>query len=399
MDINFTPEETAFRDEVRAFLHAELPTRLSTKVAQGLELSKQDQLEWHAILNKRGWLAAGWPTEYGGPGWNPVQRYLFDAECALADAPTVLPFGISMLAPVLIRFGTDEQRAHWLPRMLDGTDWWCQGYSEPGAGSDLAALRTTAVRDGDHYIVNGQKTWTTGAHHANMIFCLVRTDPSAKKQQGISFLLIDLNSPGVEIRPIRTLDGAHEVNEVFLSDVRVPVANLVGTENRGWDCAKFLLTHERTTAARVSNAIAELRRVKESAARAQRNGRRLAEDPVFAARVARVEIEIANLQTTSLMILRSASDGRAPGPESSLLKLRGSQIRQEISALLRRASGVHARTYDPEQLCADSFAEMTVPEPRGLTATAQYLNKRKLSIYGGASEIQRTIIAKSVLGL
>jgi alkylation response protein AidB-like acyl-CoA dehydrogenase len=283
MDLNFTPQEEAFRAEVRAFLAEKLPARLSDKVAEGKHLSKADMEEWHAILNERGWLANHWPEEYGGPGWTAIEKFIFENESAIAHAPRIVPFGVNMLGPVLIKYGNAAQKAYWLPRILNGDDWWCQGYSEPGAGSDLAAVKTTAVRGtdagGEHYIVNGQKTWTTLGQHANMIFCLVRTDREAKKQSGISFLLVDMNSPGVEVRPIITLDGEHEVNEVFFTDVRVPVENLVGEENAGWTCAKYLLTYERTNIAGVGFSVAALARLKRVAARQTRNGRPLSEDP------------------------------------------------------------------------------------------------------------------------
>jgi alkylation response protein AidB-like acyl-CoA dehydrogenase len=299
MDLNFTPEEERFRSEVRAFLADKLPQRLSDKVANGKHLAKADMEEWHAILNEQGWLANHWPREYGGPGWNAIEKFIFENECSLANAPRIVPFGVNMLGPVLIKYGDEAQKRYWLPRILSGADWWCQGYSEPGAGSDLAAVRTTAVRgvdaQGEHYIVNGQKTWTTLGQHANMIFCLVRTDREAKKQEGISFLLVDMNSPGVEVRPIITLDGEHEVNEVFFTDVRVPAENLVGGENRGWSCAKYLLTYERTNIAGVGFSVAGLERLKGIAARQTRNGKPLLDDPAFAARLARVEIELENM--------------------------------------------------------------------------------------------------------
>ena len=310
MDLEFTAEETAFRDEVRAFLAAQLPVALSDKVLRGQPLTREDMAGWHAVLNRRGWLASHWPVEYGGTGWSSTQKFIFDNECALAGAPRIVPFGLSMLGPVLIKYGSEAQKRHWLPRILDGTDWWCQGYSEPGAGSDLAAVQTTAVRDGDDYIVNGQKTWTTLGHYANMIFCLVRTSHEGRRQEGISFLLIDMRSPGVEVRPIITLDGEHEVNEVFFSDVRVPAANLVGEENRGWTCAKYLLTYERTNIAGVGQSTAALARLKAMAARQRRNGRPLADDPDFAARLARVEIELANMRTTNLRVVAAVAAAR-----------------------------------------------------------------------------------------
>ena len=266
MDLSFTPQEEAFRNQVQAFLAEHLPSELSDKVANGERLSKADMEHWHSTLNTRGWLANHWPEAFGGPGWSAVEKFIFELECGLANAPRIVPFGVNMLGPVLIKYGTPQQQDYWLPRILDGRHWWCQGYSEPGAGSDLAAVKTTAVRDGDHYVVNGQKTWTTLGQHANMIFCLVRTDREAKPQEGISFLLIDMASPGVEVRPIITLEGDHEINEVFFTDVRVPVANLVGEENKGWTCAKYLLTYERTNIAGVGLSMAALQRLKRVAA-------------------------------------------------------------------------------------------------------------------------------------
>jgi alkylation response protein AidB-like acyl-CoA dehydrogenase len=355
MDLSFTPEENAFREEVRTFLRERLPLQLSERVRRGAPLSKADIEEWHAILHSRGWLANHWPEEFGGPGWSVVQRYIFEIEAALAHAPRILPFGLNMLGPVLIKFGTDAQKRHWLPRILDGTDWWCQGYSEPGAGSDLASLQTSAVRDGNHYIVNGQKTWTTLAQYADMMFCLVRTDPAAKKQEGISFLLIDMKSPGVVVRPIVLLDGEAEVNEVFFTDVRVPIENLVG-------------------------------------------GRRLLDDPLFAARVARAEIDLANMRTTNLRVLAAVAGGGAPGVESSMLKIKGTEIRQEISSLSRRAFGSAARTYLP-----DEYADGSNGQPADLeeaaSASRSYFNNRKLSIFGGSNEVQKTIVAKTILEL
>ena len=402
MDLNFTPEEEAFRAEVRAFLAEKLPKRLSDKVDNGKHLSKADMQEWHAILNERGWLANHWPEEYGGPGWTAVEKFIFENECALANAPRIVPFGVNMLGPVLIKYGNEAQKRYWLPRILDGSDWWCQGYSEPGAGSDLAAVKTTAVRgvdaQGEHYIVNGQKTWTTLGQHANMIFCLVRTDREAKKQEGISFLLIDMNSPGVEVRPIILLDGEHEVNEVFFTDVRVPVENLVGQENRGWTCAKYLLTYERTNIAGVGFSVAGLERLKRIAAQQTRNGKPLLDDPAFAARLARVEIDLENMKTTNLRVIAAVAGGGVPGAESSMLKIRGTEIRQEINALARRAMGVYARPFTQDMLDADAGGAQFGPD-FAAAASAQYFNNRKLSIFGGSNEIQKNIISKMILGL
>jgi alkylation response protein AidB-like acyl-CoA dehydrogenase len=395
MDLNFTPEEQAFRDEVQAFLRDKVPATLTDKVRQGQHLSKADHEQWHAILNAQGWLANHWPTAYGGPGWTAIQKFIFEHECALAYTPRTVPFGVNMLGPVLIKYGSEAQKQHWLPRILSGADWWCQGYSEPGAGSDLASVKTTAVRHGEgpdaHYIVNGQKTWTTMGQHANMIFCLVRTNREAKKQEGISFLLIDMASPGVEVRPIITLDGAHEVNEVFFTDVKVPAANLVGEAHKGWTCAKFLLTYERTNIAGVGFSVAAMERLKLVASRVRKNGLPLAQDPLFAARMARVEIDLKNMKTTNLRVIAAVAGGGAPGAESSMLKIKGTEIRQELNALLRRAMGPHALP------CVSEAFEGSQPEAS--YATAQYFNNRKLSIFGGSNEIQKNIIAKMILGL
>ncbi|MBK6615403.1 acyl-CoA dehydrogenase family protein [Ottowia sp.] len=403
MDLSFTPEEEAFRAEVRAFLAEKYPKRLADKVRQGKRLTKADQEEWHAILNARGWLANHWPKEYGGTGWTPGQSFIFDTECALAATPRIVPFGLSMLGPVLIKFGTEEQKARWLPRILDGSDWWSQGYSEPGSGSDLASVKTTAVRgidaQGDHYIVNGQKTWTTLGQHGNMIFCLVRTDPKAKKQEGISFLLVDMKAPGVEVRPIVTLDGDREVNEVFFTDVRVPAENLVGQEHRGWTCAKYLLTYERTNIAGIGGSMAALGRLKQVAAKQRKNGRPLAEDPAFAARLARVEIELENMKTTNLRVIAAVEGGGVPGAESSMLKIRGTQIQQELSSLYRRAMGPYALPFIEAALEDEHYDAPAVGPAGAAYAAAKYFNMRKTSIYGGSNEIQRNIISKMILGL
>ncbi|MEN5254820.1 acyl-CoA dehydrogenase family protein [Pseudomonas protegens] len=395
MDLSFTPQEEAFRNQVQAFLAEHLPSELSDKVANGERLSKADMEHWHSTLNTRGWLANHWPEAFGGPGWSAVEKFIFELECGLANAPRIVPFGVNMLGPVLIKYGTPQQQDYWLPRILDGRHWWCQGYSEPGAGSDLAAVKTTAVRDGDHYVVNGQKTWTTLGQHANMIFCLVRTDREAKPQEGISFLLIDMASPGVEVRPIITLEGDHEINEVFFTDVRVPVANLVGEENKGWTCAKYLLTYERTNIAGVGLSMAALQRLKRVAAQRTRNGRPLLEDPQFASRLARVEIDLENMKTTNLRVIAAVAGGGAPGAESSMLKICGTEIRQELTALLRRAMGPAARVMLDE---GDTGA-MDLGPAFASSAAAQYFNNRKLSIFGGSNEIQKNIISKMILGL
>lgn len=395
VDLEYSPAELAFRDEVRGFLEENLPVDIAAKVAAGRELAKTDMERWHAILNARGWLAATWPKEHGGPGWSAVERHIFSEECALHDAPRLVPFGLSMLGPVLIRFGTPQQKRELLPRILDGRDWWCQGYSEPEAGSDLASLRTRAVRDGDHYVVNGQKTWTTLGQHANRIFCLVRTSAEAKPQAGISFLLVDLDTPGVEMRPIRLIDGGREVNEVFFTDARVPAANLVGEENQGWTIAKYLLTHERTNIAGVGYSARELERYRALAATVRRDGRLLAEHPLYAGRAAELEADLEALRITSLRMIAAAEtgDGAAGGMGSSLLKIRGTQVRQDLQALVRAALGPLAAT-ESAGPCDD---EPAVP-PQAARAAAVYFNHRKLSIFGGSNEIQRNIVAKELFG-
>ncbi|MEO0730136.1 MAG: acyl-CoA dehydrogenase family protein [Pseudomonadota bacterium] len=397
MDLNYTADEKAFQADVRAWIATNLPSWLADKVKGGKRLTKDDYLTWHAKLRERNWLAWHWPVEHGGAGWSPVQKHIFEEECVAAGAPRIVPFGVNMLGPVLIAFGSDEQKSHYLPRILDDDDWWAQGYSEPGAGSDLASLKTTAVRDGDHYIVNGQKTWTTLGHHANMMFCLARTDPDAKPQAGISFLLIDMDQPGVEVRPIVTLDGEHEVNEVWLTDVKVPVENLVGEENKGWTYAKYLLTYERTGIAGVAFAKQSLSHLKRVAAAQSSNGRPLDEDPLFAARMAEVEIDLLAMDIFNLRIVSAAEDGKAPGAESSLLKIKGTIVRQELTDLLRRAVGPYAQPFTPETFDDGSNAPPIGPDGAMLHARS-YFNHRKLSIYGGSNEIQRNIVAKQLLG-
>ncbi|MCI5096983.1 MAG: acyl-CoA dehydrogenase family protein [Rhodobacteraceae bacterium] len=391
MDLEFSADELAFRVSVRAFLTENLPEDIAGKVRASKELTREDYLRWQAILNAQGWLAATWEQEYGGPGWNAVQRHIFAEECALSGAPRMPPFGLAMLGPVLIKYGTEEQKQTLLPRILEGTDWWCQGFSEPGAGSDLASLKARAERDGDDYIVNGQKTWTTLGQYANKIFCLVRTSATAKPQGGISFLLVDLDTPGVEMRPIRLIDGGHEVNEVFFTDARVPVSNLVGEENQGWAIAKYLLTHERTNIAGVGFSMMDMARYRKLAAGITRDGRPLAEHPVFAARAAEIETDLEALRITNLRMLAAAQGGSAGGMGSSILKLKGTQVRQEIQDLYRSALGPHAAP-----LASDlSENELSVPVEAARAAPAYFLN-RKQSIFGGSNEIQRNIVAKEM---
>jgi alkylation response protein AidB-like acyl-CoA dehydrogenase len=394
MDLNYSPAEAAFRDEVRTWLGDNLPDELRDKVVNYKELSKGDLLRWHRILANQGWVAPDWPTEWGGTGWTVVQRYIFEEECGAAGCPPVVAFGVRMCAPVLLRFGTPEQKGRFLPRIYHGEDFWCQGYSEPGSGSDLASLKTRAVRQGDQYVVTGQKIWTTLAHYADWIFCLVRTDATRdKRQEGISFLLIDMRSPGITVRPIALMDGGHEVNEVFFDDVTVPVENLVHEENKGWTVAKYLLGYERMGTGRIGASKRELARLKELAERATKEGTSLLDDPRFRDRVTRVEVELMALEITNLRFLdQLRGGGRPPGAEVSLLKIKGTEIQQAISELMMQVAGPFAQTSRPADP-ATSFDAFTA------SLGPRYCNLRKATIYAGSNEIQRNIIAKATLGL
>lgn len=398
MDLNYSAEEQKFRDEVRAFLAAELSPRLSHKVKNGLRLTREDMQGWHDTLNRRGWLADSWPVEWGGTGWTPVQRQIFEDESCAAGAPRIVPFGLKMLAPVLFKFGSEAQKRYYLPRILDGSDWWCQGYSEPGAGSDLASLKTRAVRDGDHYIVNGQKTWTTLGHYANKMFCLVRTSTEGKPQEGISFLLIDMDAPGITVRPIILLEGTHEVNEVFFDNVRVPVENLVGEENQGWTYAKYLLTHERTNIAGIGFSRETMAHLKVVSREIRTRDGVLADDPQFALRLARIEMELEALALTNLRLLSDPAAAAMAGPMSSMLKIKGTEIRQALDDLLRRALGPHALPFVPGALEEGYNAEPIGPSWAAPVAR-DYFNHRKITIFGGSNEVQRGIITKTLMGL
>jgi pimeloyl-CoA dehydrogenase large subunit len=399
MDLRFTPEETAFRDEVRAFFKEVLPASLARKMTEGRHLVKEDMVGWQRILAKKGWAVPHWPVEYGGTGWSPMQQYIFQEEMHLAPAPPPLPFGVNMVGPVIYTFGNDAQKRRFLPRIVKFDDWWCQGFSEPGAGSDLASLKTTAKRDGDHYVVNGQKTWTTLAQYADWIFCLVRTNSAVKKQEGISFLLIDMKTPGITVRPIETIDGGREVNEVFFDDVRVPVENLVGEENKGWDYAKFLLGNERVGIARIGLSKQRIQRIKELAAKEMDGGRPYLENARFREKLAAVEIELKALEMTQLRVV--ASEGKRergkPDPASSILKIKGSEIQQATTELLLEVVGPYAAPYEPEQ--AEGWNEPPIGPDWAGTIAPTYFNWRKVSIYGGSNEIQKNIIAKAILGL
>jgi alkylation response protein AidB-like acyl-CoA dehydrogenase len=402
MRLEFTDEEQAFRDEVRSFLSEQLTSDITDKVLSGYELGREEHLLWQRRLHERGWGGMSWPVEFGGPGWNSVQQYIFEEESALAGGPRLIPFGTKMVAPVIMAFGTAAQQQRFLPKISAGDEWWCQGYSEPGAGSDLASLKTRAVRDGDHYVVNGQKTWNTLGQYADWIFCLVRTDTEAKQQSGITFLLIDMKSPGITVRPIMLLDGGHEVNEVWFEDVRVPIENRIGEENRGWTYAKFLLGHERTNIAGIGIAKRELARLKRIAASERQNGRPLIEDALFAAQIAQVEVDLWALEITNLRALSAERRSAAAGPEASILKIKGTEIHQSISELMMRAVGPYALPFRREAMEAGWQFDPTrePPGPRyASTLAAAYLNQRKLSIFGGTNEIQKNIISKMIVGL
>ena len=398
MNLNYTPEEQAFREQVREFVRTQLPSDISRKVIEHKRLSKEDHVRWQKILHTKGWIAPGWPVEYGGTGWNAVQKHIFDDVCADAGAPPVIAFGVNMVGPVIIAFGTPAQKERYLPRILASDDWWCQGYSEPGAGSDLAALKTRAERRGDHYIVNGQKTWNTLGQYADMIFCLVRTASGGKRQEGISFLLIDMRTPGITVRPIITLEGEHEVNEVWFEDVEVPAENIIGDEGRGWTYAKFLLSHERTGIAAVGRSKRELRYLKQMAAQEMQDGKPLIEDVRFRDKIARLEIDIMALEITILRVASAEREGRAPGPEASILKIRGTEIQQALTELMMEAVGPYALPHLPESWGDHWLGERIGPEYAGPLAS-RYFNNRKVTIYGGSNEIQRNIIAQQILGL
>ncbi len=398
MDLNFTPEEQAFRREVRAFIDASLPPAIRDKVRGGKRLSKDDYLAWHRILYRKGWIAPDWPAPFGGTGWNAVQRHIFDEESADAGAPITIPFGLKMVAPVIMAFGSPAQQKYFLPKILSGEHWWCQGYSEPGSGSDLASLKTRAERQDDHYLVNGQKTWNTLGQYADWIFCLVRTSTSGRPQEGISFLLIDMKTPGITVRPIIMLDGEHEINEIWFENVKVPVDNRVGEENKGWTYAKFLLSHERTGIAGVGRSKAALKHLKTIARRETANGRPLIEEPRFRDKIAQVELELMALEITNLRVISAEREKRAPGPEASILKIKGSEIQQLLSELTLQAVGHRALPYQDRAM--EAGAEETPIGPEyAVPAAPHYFNLRKTTIYGGSNEIQKNIISQMILGL
>jgi hypothetical protein len=391
MQLQLSPELQAFREEMRTFFTTQVPQEIRDKVAARHHPTKDEYVTTQRALNAAGLAVPHWPVEYGGRDWTPLQRHIWREEMQLAHVPEPLAFNTSMIGPVLAQFGTEEQKERFLAKTANLDIWWCQGFSEPDAGSDLASLRTTAVQDGDDWIVNGQKTWTTMGQNADWIFCLVRTDPTAeKKQRGISMLVFPMDTPGVTLRPIELLDGGFEVNEVFFEDVRVPSENLIGEVNKGWDQAKFLLGNERVGIARVGSTKGLIAQAKELARSVTANGRTLLEDPRYAARIAEIENELVALELTALRVVANSADGK-PHPASSVLKLKGSVLQQEVTELIVDLAG---------PLSVASFAEEGSDVPDWARVSApEYLNYRKVSIYGGSNEVQRVIISGTILGL
>ena len=391
MHVTFSAEELAFRDEIQAFFRDEFPADIREAMDSGAEIDPEMQIRWQKLLYEKGYAGMNWPVEYGGTGWSPVQKYIFAREEGLANAPILVPFGMNMVAPVIYTYGSEEQKQRFLPDILASNVWWCQGYSEPGAGSDLASLKTRADLAGDHYVLNGTKTWTTLGQFADWIFVLARTSSDvARRQEGISFLLVDMETPGVTVKPIIMLDGGHEVNEIHFEDVEVPVENLVGEEGKGWTYGKVLLQHERTNGSNTFRSLYRLRRLREQVQQPVRGATPLAEDKSFMRRLAAVEVELKSLEYIELRTLASISSGGAPGAESSFLKLIGTEIQQQIDTLYMDAAGYYSLPYRPE---AD------VGEGNETNTALRYFNYRKATIYAGSNEIQRNIIAKHLLGL
>lgn len=399
MNADYTAEELAFEVEVRTFLENEFPAEYKAKVDANIRLGKEELTHWQKILFKKGWAATSWPVEHGGPGWTPTQRHIFATELGMIGAPEPIPFGMKMVAPVIMAYGNEEQKKRFLPDILESNVWWCQGYSEPNSGSDLASLKTAAVRDGDEYVVNGQKTWNTYGQYADWIFCLVRTDNTVKKQEGISFLLIDMKTPGITLKPIVLIDGHHEVNEVFFDDVRVPAENLIGEENKGWTYAKVLLTHERTNISGVPRGKRRLKALKRIALETDDGfGGNMLENASFKTKIAEAEIELQALEYAELRTLAALSVGKAPGPESSILKIVGTELAQSIDALFVEIAGNHSLPFVPEQF-ENGFEGHAVGPGNSAASALTYFNNRKLTIFGGSNEVQRNIISKAVLGL
>ena len=392
MQLEFSVEDEAFRQEVRQFVKDNLPAWLKRKVELGLRLERADYVAWYEKLYERGWITPSWPKEYGGPGWTPLQRYIFDEEALLGGAPRIIASGILMLGPVLMAVGSQEQKDRYLPAIRRSKTWWAQGFSEPGAGSDLAQVRTTAIRDDNYFIVNGHKVWTSYAHFCDMLFCLVRTSSSGKPQEGITFLLIDLKTPGIEIRPIKMVDGGNDLNEIYFDNVRVPVENVVGEIGKGWSYGKYLLGHERTGIAGIGSSKQQLARVR---ALAMKYG--LADDPVLAARLASLEIQLMALEFTGLRMLGKNQQSRISSVEASMLKVRGTELRQEIYEVLVEIAGPSSLPFDESALRGEPGFDPPVAPAELSALAANYLDSRKITIYGGTSEVQRNLISKAYL--
>ena len=390
MDLNFSKEDIQFRDEIRDWLYnGGYPEHVKYKQDNDEPLTREDMVDFHKAVSAKGWMGYNWPVEYGGTGWSPTQLYIYNQEFGKAGCPPLLAFGVSMVGPVIYTFGNEEQKKRFLPDILEFNTWWCQGYSEPGSGSDLASLKTKAVRDGDHYIINGSKTWTTLAQSADWIFVLVRTESTGKKQEGISFILVDMKTPGIEVKPIITIDGEHEVNSVFFTDVKVPAENIVGEEGKGWTYAKFLLAHERFGIAAVGASMRELSRLKDVV--------KELDSPELDKKVAEVELSISALELTELRLLSALENGGNPGAESSILKIKGTEIQQRLTEIFFEAAGEYALMYPG----AHGYGSNDKPSGPEFAAASlsKYLNMRKTSIYGGSNEIQKNIISKFVLGV
>ncbi len=392
MDISFSAEELAFREQVRDFFKQAPVAEVNALIAQ-TDTFRAGSTQWQKHLFAQGWIVPHWPTEYGGAGWSSTQTYIYETERVAAGAPDVVPFGLKMVGPVIYTFGNDEQKQRFLPRILESEDWWCQGYSEPGAGSDLASLKTKAELDGESYIVNGSKIWTTGAHIADWIFCLVRTSSEGRPQQGISFLLIDMTSPGITVNPIPSINGVPSLNEVHFENVRVPVENRIGDQDKGWTYAKALLAHERTVIARVADSKRRLEKLKQYALRETQGGQIMAEDPAFRARFCAIEIELMALEYTELRVLAAQASGESPGAESSLLKIKGTEIQQASHELAMDLAGSYGG------ILGDTVTSGDIGHDFGDQARKDYMYGRAATIYGGSNEIQKNITAKHVLGL
>ena len=396
MDLNFSEEDISFQSEVRDFLSNDYPDDIKDKQDKRIPLNKGEIIRWQKLLASKGWFAINWPKEYGGTDWSPTKKYILQNELASANAPVLIPFGVNMCGPVIYTFGTEEQKEEHLDKILNSDVWWCQGYSEPGSGSDLASLQTKAEKVDDKYVVNGTKTWTTMAQHADWIFCLVRTETTEIKQEGISFLLIDMKTPGIEVKPIITIDGSHEVNMVYFDNVEVPTSNLIGEEGQGWNIAKFLLMHERSGIAGIAALKRELSRLKEISATIENGNGVLLDDPDFRKKLESTEIELTATEFTELRTLSAMSSGGSPGAESSILKIKGTELQQTISELFIEMLGYYAHPFFEEDKIGTNE---TVGPDYAAPAMPHYLNYRKVSIYGGSNEIQRNVISKAILGL